>query len=226
MKSELTAFHPPSSPRLSSSTWVTIIAKPSRSGGSLFARRSCQHCDEPACVSVCPARAITKYESGPVVIDEKRCFGCQYCVVACPFRVPRLDPELKVARKCTMCYDLVTKGQPPACVRVCPTKALKFGDKNEIVTLAEERVKRVGGYLYGLKEAAGTDVILLLKAPPSELGLPEVEESSYTSPAVLSEVLTARGGLGLFGLALLAFLGFILWRREVIGRERVKEIPR
>lgn len=208
---------------LSSKTWITV--RPYVASEATFARYSCQHCVDPACASVCPVGAITKHEEGPVVLDTDRCFGCKYCIIACPFKVPKFDEEKRTATKCTMCHDRVLIGQVPACVDACPTGALSFGDRSVTIERAKSRADKTGAYIYGLEEAGGTSVILLLRNPPSKFGLSDVQEHFYTSPAVLSRMLVARGGLAIFGSATLAFLAFIIWRREAI-RRKIKEIPR
>ena len=90
----------------------------------------CNHCDNAPCVSACPTRA-THYEvGGIVVVSEDKCVGCKACIIACPYEVRYLHPDGYVD-KCTFCLHRVTKGLDPACVTVCPTKALKFGDLDD-----------------------------------------------------------------------------------------------
>src|SRR5512134_1299722 len=78
--------------------------------GDYYVRRMCMHCDSPSCASVCPVGALRKTDEGPVVYDEKACMGCRYCMVACPFDVPRYEWHSTTPRvqKCTMCYDRIT----------------------------------------------------------------------------------------------------------------------
>ena len=79
------------------------------------------------CISLSGQSTYTT-KDGVILVDEKRCIGCKYCIVACPYGVRYLHPEKKVADKCTFCYHRLAKGLQPACVQVCPTQARIFGD--------------------------------------------------------------------------------------------------
>ena len=98
-----------------------------------FFRHSCQHCDNPPCVDVCPTGASYRdAENGIVDVDPSLCVGCQYCIAACPYQVRFIHPENKTADKCDFCRKTNLKeGKPPACVVVCPTNALTFGNLDD-----------------------------------------------------------------------------------------------
>ncbi len=98
-----------------------------------FFRKSCQHCTDAPCVSVCPTGAsFVEKETGIVDVNKDLCIGCQYCVAACPYRVRYVNPITKTIDKCNFCRDTnLAQGKLPACVESCPTKALTFGDVND-----------------------------------------------------------------------------------------------
>ncbi|HYM82759.1 MAG TPA: 4Fe-4S dicluster domain-containing protein [Candidatus Dormibacteraeota bacterium] len=106
---------------------------------SYFVPRLCMQCEEPPCVGVCPVGATFRRPDGVVLVDEERCIGCGYCVVACPYGARYLVPAgartppgtAGVADKCTFCYHRITHGQVPACVEVCPVGAREFGDLDD-----------------------------------------------------------------------------------------------
>ena len=82
----------------------------------------CWHCDEPTCAMACPADAIKKGDDGIVQSSLKpRCIGCSNCVLACPFGIPKIFPELEQMMKCDMCYDRTSIGKRPMCATVCPS---------------------------------------------------------------------------------------------------------
>ena len=93
-----------------------------------FVPKLCHQCANPPCVSVCPVNATFRTPDGVILVDENRCIGCKYCIVACPYGARYLHPETKVVDKCTFCYHRITEGMPPACVQVCPTQARTFGN--------------------------------------------------------------------------------------------------
>ncbi len=95
---------------------------------SFFVPKLCNQCAHPPCVQVCPVAATFQTEDGVVLVDEKRCIGCRYCIQACPYGARYLHPERKTADKCTFCYHRLVRGLVPACVEVCPTQARVFGD--------------------------------------------------------------------------------------------------
>jgi Fe-S-cluster-containing dehydrogenase component len=97
---------------------------------AFFVPKMCNHCQEPACVQVCPVGATFKGEDGAVLIDHDYCIGCRYCVQACPYGARYFNEEEGVSDKCTWCYHRITKGLMPACVEVCPAEARVFGDLN------------------------------------------------------------------------------------------------
>lgn len=90
---------------------------------------TCNHCEAPACLSVCPVGAIYKREEDGVVwIDEEACIGCEACVAACPFEAPYMSAATGVAHKCDFCIDLIDLGEIPQCVAACPARCLNYGD--------------------------------------------------------------------------------------------------
>jgi len=161
----------------------------------VFGNLRCMHCLEPACVSVCPARALEKTPEGPVVYNDSRCLGCRYCMLACPFLIPKFEWSNGLSAKitkCTMCADRIVNGQAPACVKSCPTQALTFGDRDRMIDEAEERIKRHPSqyvhHLYGKEEVGGTCVLHLSQVPFEQVGyktnLPEKALVNYTEPAL------------------------------------------
>jgi tetrathionate reductase subunit B len=95
---------------------------------SFFIPKLCNQCDHPPCVQVCPVGATFSTQEGVVLVDDRRCIGCRYCIQACPYGARYLHPAKSTADKCTFCYHRTSKGMLPACVEVCPTQARIFGD--------------------------------------------------------------------------------------------------
>jgi Fe-S-cluster-containing dehydrogenase component len=179
--------------------------------GYAFMKHSCLHCVDPSCVSACPVSAMTKDPvTGIVSYDEKDCIGCRYCVVACPFSVPRFqyDRPFPQIVKCELCNHLKEgdKFQYSACAQVCPTGATLFGPTAELMVEAKRRLAlkpgeitqfprgkvgsddsyegKVATYqprVYGEKELGGTQVIKLSAVPMDKLGMPELPERSFAS---------------------------------------------
>ena len=89
---------------------------------------TCQHCEDPECVNVCPTEASTKQADGTVQIDKAKCIGCQFCVMACPYGVRYLNQSEKVVEKCTLCEQRTSEGYLPQCVAQCGGRARYFGD--------------------------------------------------------------------------------------------------
>jgi len=135
----------------------------------LFRNDKCFHCTDPGCMKVCPVPGcITKTDAGAVVLDSSKCIGCKYCYHACPFHVPRFDAANEKMYKCTFCYDRQAEGLKPACATGCPTGALTFGDKDDMVKAAYARAKTLGGNatVYGDKVVGGTHVMYVLNELP------------------------------------------------------------
>ena len=115
--------------------------------------RSCLHCEEPACVTVCPTGASYKRaEDGIVLVNPETCIGCKLCSWACPYGAREYDYTQGVMKKCTLCVDriyntnLEPEDQVPACVKACPTGARHFGDLGDETSAVSQLVKQRGGY--------------------------------------------------------------------------------
>ncbi|MGI9263815.1 MAG: 4Fe-4S dicluster domain-containing protein, partial [Gammaproteobacteria bacterium] len=115
--------------------------------------RSCLHCDEPACVTVCPTGASYKREEdGIVLVNADTCIGCKLCSWACPYGAREFDEDDGVMKKCTLCVDriyndnLERHDRVPACVAACPTSARHFGDLGDPESDISKLVARRGGF--------------------------------------------------------------------------------
>jgi formate dehydrogenase-N beta subunit len=135
----------------------------------LIRKDGCMHCAEPGCLKACPsAGAIIQYANGIVDFQSEHCIGCGYCIAGCPFNIPRLNPDDNRVYKCTLCVDRVSVGQEPACVKTCPTGAIHFGTKKEMLELGESRVVQLKkrGYgqagVYNPQGVGGTHVMYVL----------------------------------------------------------------
>ena len=93
---------------------------------------ACMHCENPACVNVCPTGAMYKRADGVVLVNQDQCVGCRYCEWACPYGAPQFNEAKGVMTKCTFCEDSVAQGESPACVASCPARALEFGELSEL----------------------------------------------------------------------------------------------
>ena len=93
---------------------------------------SCNHCQDPICVQVCPSTAMNQDDHGIVSVNSQKCLGCRYCEWACPYSAPQFDEALGQMTKCDFCREELERGGVPACVAGCPTRALQFGEFDEL----------------------------------------------------------------------------------------------
>lgn len=165
-----------------------VVNRYPKDGGTEFAFRKtqCMHCLQPACASACLVKALEKTPEGPVVYHADRCIGCRYCMVACPFGVPKFEysKALPYIRKCTFCAERLQRGEPPACVASCPGEALVFGKRAELLEEARTRIYQNPDdyvhHIYGEHEVGGTGWLYISDIPLEQLGLPDdVGEDPY-----------------------------------------------
>ena len=124
----------------------------------------CNHCDNPACVKVCPTTAMHKDpEDGIVKVDTSKCIGCGYCVMACPYNSPQVDRELGHAVKCEGCYERLAEGKIPVCVSACPLRALDAGDIDELRAKYGEGVQQI----YPMPSPDVTKPNIIIKPSPA-----------------------------------------------------------
>ncbi len=178
--------------------------------GFAFFKHSCMHCVDPSCVSVCPVTALKKDPvNGVVTYDRDACIGCRYCVVSCPFQIPRFDYDDPFGEisKCQLCNHLWEEGKFSACADACPTGATLYGPVAKLMTEAKRRVslkpgeitrfprrstetgettrkQAVSKYIpriYGEHEGGGTQMLMLSGVPFRRFGLPDLARISRAS---------------------------------------------
>ena len=126
---------------------------------------ACNHCSNPACMGVCPTKAMHRTEEGLVAVDVQRCIGCGYCTIACPYHAPSIDPELKRSSKCDGCVESVREGLAPVCVEACPLRALDFGELEALRILHPDCLQGIKP----LPDARHTSPRLLIAASPAAM---------------------------------------------------------
>lgn len=188
------------------------------------------HCLDPACAAVCPVGALHKTAEGPVVYDQTRCIGCRYCMIACPFSIPKYewDHPLPRVRKCIFCFEQrLNEGREPACTAACPTGAIRFGDREELIDEARHRLvdhpDRYVDHLYGIDEAGGTSVLYLSNVPFEALGFPtDLRGEPY--PRLTWEILSKIPNVvGIAGVLLFG-VWWITSRRQLLDKVRRGEM--
>lgn len=194
-------------------------------------RHSCMHCLNPTCVSVCPVGALEKTDIGAVVYHSSRCIGCRYCVVACPFSIPKYEwgETFPYVRKCDLCYDRIVAGKSPACAAACPTGALVYGERSALLEVARSRIAKNPGryidHIYGEREVGGTSLLILSDVPMEQLGYP-LGITDNPVPTLTWAALENVPRVVFLGGALLAGLYWLTMRRnEVIAAQHAAEPP-
>jgi formate dehydrogenase iron-sulfur subunit len=171
----------------------------------LFVNQRCMHCEDAGCIKICPAPgALFKTKEGAVAFNKDKCIGCKLCVAGCPFDVPRYDENNKVS-KCHLCSDRIAEGLSPACAKTCPTGAIAYGDRDELMAKAKK-----AGYekLYGEADLGGLGVLYAFKDAPKLYGMierPEIPETVL----FWHKVLKPLSYIGLAGAVAAAALHYI-----------------
>jgi formate dehydrogenase iron-sulfur subunit len=210
-------------PDLSDQSWCLMRFTEEQIDGNLqwlILKDGCLHCSDPGCLMACPAPgAILQYSNGIVDFQEELCIGCGYCISGCPFNIPRLRREDSKIYKCTLCSDRIAVGLEPACIKTCPTQALSFGSKEDMLDLAHHRLVDLNergfkkAVVYDPPGVDGTHVFFVLPHGdrPESYGLPE-------DPTVSSMVVLWRSGLartaGVFTMFAVLVAGILHYMRH------------
>ena len=170
----------------------------------LFVSRRCMHCEDAGCVKICPSGALYKTAEGAVAYDRDKCIGCKLCSTGCPFDVPRYDKEGKVS-KCHLCFDRIAANMTPSCVKTCPTGALKYGDRAELIAEAKKN-----GYttIYGENDLKGLGSVYAFKEEPKLYGLKE-NPALPSSVAFWHSYLKPLSWIGLGGVVAAAAIHYL-----------------
>jgi formate dehydrogenase iron-sulfur subunit len=174
----------------------TVVNRFDTDAGEVFVKKQCMHCNQAACSTACLTQAMWKTEDGPVIWRASKCMGCRFCMVSCPFVVPKFEyhsanPKIQ---KCILCHERLGEGGIPACVESCPVDALEFGTRREMVRIAQNRVAdhpdKYEDHLYGQDEVGGTSWIYLSAVPFDQIGFRD-DLSNEPVPALTQEFLYA-----------------------------------
>jgi formate dehydrogenase iron-sulfur subunit len=183
-----------------------------------YVRKACMHCLEPSCAAACPVGAIAKSSMGPVEYDPSKCIGCRYCMLACPFHIPRYEwnRTLPFVRKCTLCLQRLQQGKQPACVEACPHGALAFGERDALLRAARRLIRRSPGlYLpkvWGELSWGGACVLYLSDVDLARAGWPD--GAAAPIPSITDPLIRKTPVIGLT-------VGFGLWAiMAIIGRRQ------
>ncbi len=201
----------------------TVLKTKETEDNEFYYRQMCMHCEEPSCASVCPVGAFTKTKEGPVIYEKDKCMGCRYCMVACPFDVPKYqwNSNSPYVQKCDMCYSRIKEGKLPACAEACEDESTIFGERDELIRIARQRIEEdpdsYHPYIYGVKEAGGTSILVLAGMPLEQLGLPKYNYSK-PFPQLTWEVLKEIPNVVGFGGVFLYGLWWIINRRDTLQK--------
>ncbi|WP_320172200.1 sulfate respiration complex iron-sulfur protein HmcB [Maridesulfovibrio sp.] len=208
---------------------LTVVNKYSGPEHPVFRKTQCNHCLEPACASACFVKAFKKLPNGAVVYDESVCVGCRYCMVACPFEIPAYEydePLTPRVMKCTMCAPRLAEGKLPGCVEACPKEALVFGERDKLIKIARERIRRnpdrYVDHLYGEHEMGGTSWMYLSGVPFNEIGLRE-DLGTKSAPELTAGALAAVPMVAGLWPVLLGGIYAVSKRNSKIADEERKE---
>jgi formate dehydrogenase iron-sulfur subunit len=208
---------------LSARRWATILAQPE----GRYVRKSCFHCLDPACVSACPVGAMAKTSEGPVIYDPSLCMGCRYCMMACPYGIPRYewDRTVPYVRKCTLCYERLHAGKVPVCVEACSEGAIVFGNRDELLAEAHRQIRaepeKYIQKVYGEHEVGGTSVLYVSDIPLDFLGL-RGDPGQEPLPDLTRVWIERVPGIGIGVTALTAGTFWIIRRRMQMETARVE----
>jgi formate dehydrogenase iron-sulfur subunit len=212
-------------PTLSDTAFTVIEAR-----GDKFVRKLCMHCNDPACASACPVGAIKKSSLGPVVYDADKCIGCRYCMLACPYQVPRyqwtkLAPFVK---KCNMCAERVSTGGQPACTEACPVQASIFGNRDELIAEAWNRIRSDSSYvprIYGMQEAGGGSVFFISDVEFEKLGFKPLPTGTQPVPTLSAAAMSDSPKVVVIGGTILSALYWITQRRHDVALAEAAQRP-
>lgn len=210
--------------RPTSESQRTVVNRYATASGDVFVKSQCMHCVQPACAAACLTRALYKTEKGPVIWRENKCMGCRYCMVSCPFDMPKFEYHSANPRiqKCQLCFEKVAAGGKPACVENCGGDALTFGTRAELLETARQRIYQNPGqyvpHIYGENEAGGTSWLYISGVPFEQLGFrTDLGTTSY--PERTRDFLTA------VPIVLTTFPAMLLALRRATAPEPASDAP-
>jgi formate dehydrogenase iron-sulfur subunit len=212
---------------LSPDTWNRIAFwEVERQGGGMdwvFRPVRCMHCGDAPCVRVCPTGALFKDSLGFTAYDESKCNGCGYCTQFCPFDVPRLKEAglwgKGTTTKCTFCQTRARNGLTPACAKACPTGAITFGERAELVATGKARVAKLKGdsfpdaNLYGENLLGGLGMTYVLTHKPAVFELPE--RPSGALAGAWQPWIQTLGGIAVGATALGLVINWLVARQNI-----------
>jgi formate dehydrogenase iron-sulfur subunit len=179
---------------------------------------------------VCPVGALQKTELGPVIYDVDRCIGCRYCMVACPFNIPRYewDNPVPAVQKCDMCIERLKAGEVPACVEACEYESTIFGTRTELLAEARSRIEEdpddYYDHIYGEHEIGGTSVLFLAPQPEEALGYKAILGTDPL-PGLTLKQLNRVPSIVVGGGAALMAIWWITNRRDEVAAVEGRPLP-